>query len=384
MKINSNFLRFCVALLSFANILCFTPKFSTRWISSQSTFLKASTTPSGTWQEDVDKILDIDTTCKSRRDTSADLLRKIGDVGKDLSEALKERNIEKIAPPNLTYGKNLKGVQAFQKQLTTDIIPELLTQTLPKLASEAPNLAKELINKGPSKLRKQSEDFLELINDIRSDPSALQATVDEAKTEFKNIFKSTPVGLYTPRYDVVKTTSNYEIRNYDKYSVCSTVMSSAKKEDDILSSSDSFNVLAKYIFGDNAKVDGKSEKMSMTTPVITYNGKMEFVLPPSFDSSSAPVPVSEKVFIEDVSADTFAVREFAGFATEKEISKQRALLEDALLADGIVYDNLSFKTFQYNPPQTLPWLRRNEVCLKVSVTIPPEIVYESTPPEAGD
>ena len=32
---------------------------------------------------------------------------------------------------------------------------------------------------------------------------------------------------------------------------------------------------------------------------------------------------------------------------------------------GIMYDNLSFKVLQYNPPQTLPWLRRNEVTVKV-------------------
>ena len=37
--------------------------------------------------------------------------------------------------------------------------------------------------------------------------------------------------------------------------------------------------------------------------------------------------------------------------------------------DGIVYDNLSLRVFQYNPPQTLPWLRRNEVAIKVDMSL---------------
>eukprot|EP01035_Chromulina_nebulosa_P019213 gene19213-25064_t len=103
----------------------------------------------------------------------------------------------------------------------------------------------------------------------------------------------------------------------------------------------------------------------MTTPVIMGNGKMQFVLPPGLNASTAPRPNSDNIFREDINSEIVAVREFSGLPTEKEISKQRAILEDSLLLDGIIYDNLSFKTLTYNPPYTLPWLRRNEVSLKV-------------------
>ena len=82
-----------------------------------------------------------------------------------------------------------------------------------------------------------------------------------------------------------------------------------------------------------------------------------------------------------------ATRSFPGYATEKEVARQRALLEDALLADGFAYDNLSFKALQFNPPQTLPWVRRNEVSLQI--TLPADFVPDSAlettqAPEAGD
>lgn len=120
-----------------------------------------------------------------------------------------------------------------------------------------------------------------------------------------------------------------------------------------------------------------------------------------------------------VPAEVVAAREFPGFATDGEVSRQRAMLEDALLADGVPYDNLSFKVrrgcrsccmeripsptpplcpshpfpqvLQYNPPYTLPWLRRNEVVIKVSylTEAAPEDKAEDnstfyTSPEAGD
>ena len=96
---------------------------------------------------------------------------------------------------------------------------------------------------------------------------------------------------------------------------------------------------------------------------------MEFVLPNGMNTTKAPAPKSSNVILKDIPAELIAVKEFSGICTEGEISRQRALLEDMLLSDGILYDNLSFRVLQYNPPYTLPWLRRNEVSLKIDMDI---------------
>ena len=92
---------------------------------------------------------------------------------------------------------------------------------------------------------------------------------------------------------------------------------------------------------------------------------MSFVLPLEFNSDNAPTPLSNSIILKDVPIEIIATREFSGLATENEINKQKAKLEDSLIQDGIIYDNLSFKVFTYNPPLTFPWLRRNEVAFSI-------------------
>merc|ERR1711965_799609 len=111
------------------------------------------------------------------------------------------------------------------------------------------------------------------------------------------------------------------------------------------------------------------EVLAMTTPVITRGDTMEFVLAGGFTEDNAPVPNNDKVMLASVPARVLAVRSFLGLATEGEVSRQRAALEDALLAAGVVYDNLSFQVSQFNPPYTLPWLRLNEVSLCVMAPV---------------
>lgn len=161
---------------------------------------------------------------------------------------------------------------------------------------------------------------------------------------------------------------------------------------DPFSVSSSFMTLAGYIFGNNsveatsvaavdvddenddeaaffsAADDSSSVEMGMTTPVIIDESSMSFVLPNKYTAATAPRPKDPAITIEDVGSQLLAARKFTGLATENEVAKQRAKLEDALISDGVMYDATTFKVFTYNPPLTLPWVRRNEVCFTVTTS----------------
>ena len=314
-----------------------------------------------TWQQDVDEVLNVDTSCANRRTTLFSLIPKVRQIVGDVSTAVRQRDITKIAPPTLAYGKAVQGIKAVNRQVLSDIIPSTITKGIPRLLAEGPTIVSKA-SKLARTLPKQGIDAIGQLREMSQDPSALQYNLDTLRKEVRNVVKSTPEGLETPAYEVLKATDSYEVRSYTGYSVCSTVMEGGEGSEmaDPLSAGNSFTQLANYLFNEG--------ELAMTMPVISGGGSMAFVLPKGVTTTSAPTPSSETINLKDIPAEVVAVREFPGFATEGEVSRQRALLEDALLADGIVYDNLSFKVFQYNPPYTLPFLRRNEVALKIDMS----------------
>lgn len=338
----------------------------------------------GGWQGDVEKILDIDSSCDDRKALVEGLRSKVSDIQKDVQEAVRERDLQKVAPKDTKYGKDIRGFLRFREQVRDDILPDIINKGVPSLFSSGPTVAQQVFREagGPAGLAKQVQEVAEKINEISQDPSALQYTLDEVRREVKNIVKSTPEGLDTPEYEVLKKTDNYEIREYASYSVVSTsIGSNEEMTEETMASGKGFNKLAKYVLeGENSE----EEKMSMTTPVITNRDTMAFVMPSGITAERAPVPTDADLQVTDVPKQLVAVREFTGLVTDKESAKQRAALEDSLVADGVEFDNLSFKTLQYNPPYALPWVRRNEVTLVVTAQKEVEEETEKIQPEAPE
>jgi hypothetical protein len=133
-----------------------------------------------------------------------------------------------------------------------------------------------------------------------------------------------------------------------------------------------FNTLAGYIFGAN---EAKTN-MAMTTPVeirkdAQHRGageaySMRFIMASPYTTETAPRPMDSKVRLTTTARERLAAREFAGFATEGEVQRQLISLLSLLDRDGVtVVDPASYRIFQYNPPYTLPWLRRNEILVEV-------------------
>lgn len=195
------------------------------------------------------------------------------------------------------------------------------------------------------------------------------------------MFLETPEGLVGPKYDVVKRADGYEIRDYEGYKVASTSMAKVGETyslDDLAKSGTAFNTLAAYLFGANE--EGKI--MEMTTPVSTTSvGEMRFFLKSDGSISTTndfPQPLApEKDFNEqgtvkiiDVPPARLAVAKFTGFVTEGEVTRQKDALLSSLALDGVEVDTphgtkVPHIVFQYNPPYTIPMVRRNEIAIPV-------------------
>ncbi|KAI9380492.1 hypothetical protein POPTR_016G098500v4 [Populus trichocarpa] len=177
--------------------------------------------------------------------------------------------------------------------------------------------------------------------------------------------------LETLKYKVSSRKEGYEIRELEPYFVAETTMS-GETGFNFYGASQSFNVLAEYLFGKNTM----KEKMEMTTPVITRKtqpvmtkeGKwqMSFVIPSKY-GANLPLPKDPTVRVEEVPGRVVAVVAFSGFVTDEEVKQRELKLRNALKKDPEfrVKDSASVEVAQYNPPFTLPFTRRNEIALEV-------------------
>jgi hypothetical protein len=79
------------------------------------------------------------------------------------------------------------------------------------------------------------------------------------------------------------------------------------------------------------------------------------------------------VKIQEIPPATLAVAKFTGFVTEGEVARQKDALLTSLAIDGIEIDvphgtTVPHVIFQYNPPYTIPILRRNEIGIPVRMS----------------
>ncbi|CAN6238311.1 unnamed protein product [Urochloa humidicola] len=191
--------------------------------------------------------------------------------------------------------------------------------------------------------------------------------------------------LETVPFRVLKREADYEIREVESYFVAETTMP-GRSGFDFNGSSQSFNVLASYLFGKNItseqmemttpvftrKGEPSSETMDMTTPVITKKSagenkwKMSFVMPAKY-GSNLPRPKDPSVTIKEVPSKIVAVAAFSGLVTDDDISQRESKLRASLKKDTKfrVKDDSVVEVAQYNPPFTLPFTRRNEIALEV-------------------
>ena len=118
----------------------------------------------------------------------------------------------------------------------------------------------------------------------------------------------------------------------------------------------------------------EGEQIAMTAPVIMEESsegkwKMAFSMPAKYTMENIPKPLDERVKLVEVPARTLAVVQYSGSFnnTEKREEMEQALAE--WLAQHPDY-RAKGKIFYagYDPPFTVPFLRRNEVLVEVERT----------------
>ena len=285
-----------------------------------------------------------------------------------------------IFPKVLENGRPRGSGSSFSSSTSTTTTP---TSPLPppeEVLSLLPKIGSRVLNALGNQAKKNLEDLQGDLADPSRIPERLTKQSQDLVQEAKNVFLETPEGLEGPSYTVVDTTNNgeYEIRDYEGYTVASTTMSRMGEDfsvEDVTSGGAAFNALAAYLFGANS--EGRA--MEMTTPVTTTSlGEMRFYLKKDGTASTFPDPLllddslyeTGSIQLVDIPPARLAVRKFTGFVTEGEVSRQKSVLLQALELDGWELDVphgavVPHVIFQYNPPYTLPMIRRNEIAVPI-------------------
>lgn len=177
-------------------------------------------------------------------------------------------------------------------------------------------------------------------------------------------------------YKILAEEDNFTIRQYEEYWVARTTSEGDYQE----SSNKGFSRLFRYISGQNSQEEKISmtspvlqqeqgKKIAMTSPVIQQKKNdgwvMEFVLPAKYTTDSPPPqPLDPQISVIQVPGYTAAALRYSGnLGAEKFKQKTKELL-DIITRRDLQAVGAPFSA-GYNPPWTLPFLKRNEVLVVV-------------------
>lgn len=187
-----------------------------------------------------------------------------------------------------------------------------------------------------------------------------------------------------PKYTVLNQVDDFELRRYDPQIVAQTWVSGGQKQ----AGNRGFRILADYIFGNNTAPSGESSKISMTSPVKMQpqradsdksqkiamtspvamqeqDGKwrVRFVMPSKYTMQTLPTPNNAEVSIIEVPMQTYGVIKFSGLTGEQKVAEKTQALKNWMQGQNLKIIG-DAEMARYNPPWTLPFMRRNEVMIE--------------------
>jgi effector-binding domain-containing protein len=166
-------------------------------------------------------------------------------------------------------------------------------------------------------------------------------------------------------YTIIKADKQYQIRSYPSMLVAQVTVTGDQKT----AIRSGFKRLANYIFGNNKN----SDNISMTAPVMQSElasnrnereWKIRFVMPAQYNMQSIPKPNQDEIELIELKPAKYAVITFSGIASSRVLEEKWKELQSYLNANDLKPLSAPVYSF-FNPPWTLPFLRRNEVMVEI-------------------
>ena len=183
-------------------------------------------------------------------------------------------------------------------------------------------------------------------------------------------------GTEEPSFKVERRIGDVEIRRYGNRIAAETTIDA----DEEPARNEGFRRLARYIFGGNqgkAKIamtapvaQQQGQKIAMTAPVAAQKSAagqwvIRFFMPSEHTMDTLPTPHDERVRLVEVPGERMAVLRFSGIASPEAVFARTEELRKALREDGVEPAGDPVTWF-YDPPWTIPFLRRNEVAVPLA------------------
>ena len=177
-----------------------------------------------------------------------------------------------------------------------------------------------------------------------------------------------------PKYQVAESSGDIEIRDYAPM-IVAEVDIPGERGDAIRKG---FRIIADYIFGNNTTAQKvpmtapvtqqDSEKIAMTAPVTQQGDgnrwRVRFIMPSNYTLETLPKPNSPAIELKEIAAKRYAVIRFSGMAGEDSLKRRTKELNEWVRTKNLTPVSEPVYAF-YNPPWTLPFLRRNEVMVEI-------------------
>lgn len=181
-------------------------------------------------------------------------------------------------------------------------------------------------------------------------------------------------GVEQPHYRTLLKDGPLELREYPPRVVAETTVAG----DAEAARNAGFRKVAAYIFGANRGskqvamtapvVQRGAQQIAMTAPVTQAQAgggwKIQFVMPAKYRLDTLPEPIDPDVQLRQEPAARYAVIQFTGSRSGPAVAERtRRLLQEAQSRRWSV--KAAPVAWFYDPPWTLPPLRRNEVAVEV-------------------